>query len=245
MATAAQQFNDESLLRSLTRTQLEEYDDETIHRLARYVRNKRQDEIEKLCAQETASFDSGVLYWLTTQTATLNPQHASQGLPLKAPFPRYPYFVPLFSAFLAEYPQLFIPKSRTMMTSWAAMGFAAHRAQWFQEETIVQTKNEDTCAHLIDYVRQLWNHQADFLKQRHPLLREATYALAWKGGGEVASIPSGADKARSFHASWYIQDESAFLPEGQECLGAVIPSGARIICISSAGPGWFGDACRR
>ena len=41
----------------------------------------------------------------------------------------------------------------------------------------------------------------------------------------------------------YIQDESAFIPEGEAALNAVIPTGARFICISTASAGWFGDAC--
>lgn len=39
----------------------------------------------------------------------------------------------------------------------------------------------------------------------------------------------------------YVQDESAFLPDGEQSLAAVMPTGARIIAISSANSGWFGD----
>jgi hypothetical protein len=107
------------------------------------------------CAEPVASFEAGPLYWLTRLTATENPQHEAQGLPFKNPFPRRSYFVPLFAAFLERHKALMIPKSRTMMTSWGAMGFAAWAAQWRREETVVQTANEDKCLHLIDYVRQL------------------------------------------------------------------------------------------
>jgi hypothetical protein len=68
-----------------------------------------------------ASFDRGPLYWLTRHTKTENPQYEAQGLPFKAPFPSKSYFVPLFDAFLknmATRRPLFMPKSRTMMTSW-------------------------------------------------------------------------------------------------------------------------------
>ena len=97
------------------------------------------------CAESVASFDRGPLYWLTRHTKTENPQYEAQGLPFKAPFPSKSYFVPLFDAFLkniATRRPLFMPKSRTMMTSWAAMGFAAARAQRHREETIVQTLSE-------------------------------------------------------------------------------------------------------
>ena len=58
-----------------------------------------------------------------------------------------------------------------MMTSWAAMGFATWTSQWLREETVVQTMSEDKSAHLIDYVRQLWENQEPWLRERHPLSR--------------------------------------------------------------------------
>jgi hypothetical protein len=61
----------------------------------------------------------------------------------------------------------------------------------------------------------------------------------------VAAIPSGADKIRAFHPTTYVQDESAFMVEGEEALGAVMPTGAYVICISSAQAGWYGDQCTR
>jgi len=119
--------------------------------------------------------------------------------------------------------------------SWAA--------QWHREEIVVQTANEDKCAYLIDYVRQLWDNQPEWLKKRHPLSRRSTFTIAFEGGGEVASIPSGADKIRAYHPTWYVMDEAAYLPDGEQCLAAVRPSGARIIAISSARAGWFADQC--
>jgi hypothetical protein len=125
------------------------------------------------------------------------------------------------------------------------MGLAAWAAQWHAEECVVQTANEDKCAHLIDYVRQLWDYQPDWLKARHPLKRRSTFTIAWEDGGEVSSIPSGADKIRAFHPTCYVMDEAAYLPDGDECRNAVIPTGARIIAISSARSGWFATACER
>ena len=197
------------------------------------------------CAERVSSFDAGPLYWLTHHTKTENPQCEAQSLPFLAPFPQKTYFIPLVKEFLARHKALFIPKSRTMMTSWAAMGYATWAAQWHNEETVVQTLSEDRAAHLIDYVRQLWDNQDEFLKQRHPLVRRSSFTLQWQSGGEVSAIPSGADKIRAFHPTTYVQDESAFMPEGEEALGAVMPTGAYVICISSARAGWFGDQCSR
>jgi hypothetical protein len=198
---------------------------------------------DALCSERVADFEHGPLYWLTKLTCTENPQSEDQGLPFKSPFPRKSYFVPLFHEFLARHKVLFIPKSRTMMSSWAAMGFSTWAAQWNQEETIVQTMSEDKCVHLIDYVRQLWDNQEEWLKRRHPLARRTAFAISWADGGEVAAIPSGADKIRSFHSTTYVMDEAAYLPEGEDCLAAVRPSGARIICISTARDGWFAQQC--
>ena len=197
------------------------------------------------CAERVASFDRGPLHWLTNHTKTENPQYEAQGLEFLAPFPQKSYFIPLFKSFLANHPQLFICKSRTMMTSWAAVAFATWAAQWHREECVIQTLNIDRAAHLIDHARQLWDNQAPFLKERHALARRSAFALAWEGGGEVAAVPSGADQIRAYHPTRYIQDESAFIVEGEEALGAVIPTGAYIICISTARTSWFGDQCAR
>ncbi len=236
---------DEILSRTATLTpeQLASIDPEELREIDAFLRRATNDSLEAKCSERVASFDAGPLYWLTNLTQTENPQYEAQGLPFKASFPKKSYFVPLFGAFLARYPTLFIPKSRTMMTSWAAMGFASWTSQWLREETVVQTMSEDKSAHLIDYVRQLWENQEPWLKERHPLSRLSTFAIAWQGGGEVASIPSGADKIRAFHPTTYIMDEAGYLPEGEDCLGAVRPTGARIIAISTARAGWFGDQC--
>src|SRR5437870_11550317 len=88
------------------------------------------------CSERVASFDAGPLYWLTNLTRTENPQHEAQGLPFKAPFPKKSYLAVLFNEFLARYSRLLVPKSRTMLTSWSAVGYAAWAAQWHGEETV-------------------------------------------------------------------------------------------------------------
>jgi len=71
--------------------------------------------------------------------------------------------------------------------------------------------------------------------------RRSTFTRAWERGGEISAIPSGPEKIRAYHPTWYLMDEAAYLPDGEECLAAVRPSGARIIAISSARAGWFAD----
>jgi len=211
----------------------------------------KYDKLDALCGQEVASFEAGPLLWLTQYTKTENPQYEQQTkdlgrpVPFLAGFPRKEYFIHLFRAFLAREPQLYVAKSRTMMTSFSAAGFAAWAAQWKGEETLIQTLNEDKAMHLVDYVKQLMDHQEPWLSDRHPIAKQSVFAISWKGGGEVAAIPGGANAVRAYHSTTYLQDESAYMVEGEEALNAVVPTGARIICISTAGPGWFADACAR
>lgn len=220
-----------------------ELDDAQIEGIESLLTAARCDEIDALCRQEKASFECGPLLWLTRHTKTENPQYEDQGLPFLAGFPRKSYFVPLFDAFMARYPQLYVPKSRTMMTSWAAAGFATWAAQWKQEEIVIQTMNEDKALHLIDYASQLLRYQEPGLSRLHQIEKKNSFSIVWKHGGAVDAIPGGENASRSFHPSLFIQDEAAHIPEGEESLNAVWPSGARIISISTAAPGWFGDAC--
>ena len=201
------------------------------------------EEVDALCRQEKASFDCGPLLWLTRYTKTENPQYEEQGLPFLAGFPRKSYFVPLFEALMARHSQLYVAKSRTMMTSWAAAGFATWAAQWKQEEIVIQTMNEDKALHLIDYASQLLKYQEPGLSRLHPIRKQNAFSIVWEHGGAVDAVPGGADAIRSFHPSLFIQDEAAHIAEGEESLNAVIPSQARIISISTATAGWFGDAC--
>jgi hypothetical protein len=217
--------------------------EEQIEQSIVHLEYERAERIDALCRLEKASFDCGPLAWLTRHTKTENPQYEEQGLPFLAGFPRKSYFVPLFDAFLARHRQLYIPKSRTLMTSWAAAGFATWAGQWKQEETVIQTMNEDKALHLIDYASQLLKYQEPGLSRMHPIKKQNAFSIVWEHGGAVDAVPGGANAIRSFHPSLFIQDEAAHIPEGEESLNAVIPSQARIISISTAAPGWFGDAC--
>lgn len=183
------------------------------------------------------------LYWAQHWTKTENPHYAQQGLPFRGPFPAKSYFVPLFSA-LATETRLFIPKTREMLTSWAAMVYATHAAQWKKAEVIVQTDSEEKAKQLVGYAECLYRNQESWLKVRHALAGEASQlALEWKDGGRVFGIPKGEHKIRMFHPTVYIMDEAAFLPEAEQCYNAAHPVAKQIIAISSAGPGWFGDEC--
>jgi hypothetical protein len=188
------------------------------------------------------------LYWAQRFTATENPHYLEQGREFVAPFPGKSYFRVLFDALAknrsAEVPNIFIPKTREMVTSWSVMVYATHAAQWKKAEVIVQTDSEDKAMELVGYAECLYRCQPGWLKVRHPLKRDAsTLEVQWADGGRVLGIPKGVNKIRIYHPTIYIMDEAAFLPEAQQCYDAAQPVAKQIIAISSAGPGWFGDEC--
>lgn len=183
------------------------------------------------------------LYWAQNWTKTENPKYLEQGLPFRAAFPKKSYFIPLFEA-LRTQKRLFIPKTREMITSWSVMVHAAHQAQWFKSEVIVQTDSEEKAKQLVGYADCLYRNQPDWLRAMHPLVREpSALTVEWIDGGKVFGIPKGENKIRMFHPTIYIMDEAAFLPEAEACYNAAHPVAGQIIAISSAGPGWFGDEC--
>lgn len=124
------------------------------------------------------------------------------------------------------------------------MVHAAHQAQWFKSEVIVQTDSEEKAKQLVGYADCLYRNQPDWLRAMHPLVREpSALTVEWIDGGKVFGIPKGENKIRMFHPTIYIMDEAAFLPEAEACYNAAHPVAGQIIAISSAGPGWFGDEC--
>lgn len=199
------------------------------------------DELDEKCARDP-------LYWLQNFTCTENPKWEQQGLAFRNPFPRKSYFVPLFEAFQKIPPpprkrRLFVPKTREMLTSWCAMGWATHQAQWNQAEVVVQADAEDKAKELVSYAECLYRNQAGWLKERHKLTSPSQTELKFEAGGRIFGIPHGEHKIRMYHPTIYIMDEAAFLREAQQCYDAAEPVAGQIVAISSAGPGWFADQC--
>jgi hypothetical protein len=226
-----------SRIRSLSPAQLSLLDVEEVASIDRALRDVKHDRLEARCASDP-------LYWAQNWTATENSHYIEQGLPFTAPFPTKSYFEPLFRAFRSE-KRLFIPKTREMLTSWAVMVYATHRAQWEKAEVVVQTESETKAHRLVEYAAILYRNQADWLRARHPLTSATALSNEWADGGKIFGIPSGETKIRIFHPTIYVMDEASFLPEAEACYNAANPVAQQIIAISSAGPGWFGDICSR
>jgi hypothetical protein len=231
-------------LRRLTPGDLQQLSNESRARILAFLSVVSHEHTDSLCSKSVASFEAGPLYWLTKLTATENPHYEYQGLPYRASFPQKAYFVPVFEAFL-RCQRLFIPKSREMMTSWSVVAYATWRAQWFKWDCILQTASLAKVTELVDYAAQLWRNQNDWLKHGHPLAtKEPTVQeLTFADGGRVRAIPSGENQIRLYHPTLYVQDESAFLPEAEQCFNAAMPVAKQIIGISTAAPGFFGDQC--
>jgi hypothetical protein len=196
------------------------------------------------------------LHWLQNWTETFDEKWREKGLPSPyRPFPTKPYFPFLFQAFQTSR-RLFVPKSRDLMISWAAVGYAAWKCQFFERQhCIVQAQKEGKVAELIKgtgnlgYAATLYVRQPDWLKQLHPLLKpleeNPATMMSWANGSTLRGLPQGADQIRMFHPNVYIADEAAYIEDFEAAYGAADPVAAQIIAISSAAPSWFGDVCTR
>ena len=198
----------------------------------------------KTCAMRTASFDSGLLHWLTRYTQTEDSHWMAKGTPAVAPFPRKPYFVPIIEQLL-QHNAVALWKSREMMASWLICGYIA----WMCSRNpsmlwVAQTGKEDKVSELITYARVLHEHQPDWMKRKNPLIVDNALELKWKDGGRFIGVPKGEDQIRMYHPYGYFQDESAFLPEAEQSFNAVRPVAKQIILVSTDELGWFHNICK-
>jgi hypothetical protein len=161
------------------------------------------------------------------------------------PFPRYPYFTVLHNVWLQE-PIAFIEKSRTMMMSWWGAAESLHYVMTHQPaKAIFWAIDEARSLTLLDYARVLYEQQVDVFKQifplERPLDRQSYNRLELKDGGILVALPGkDPDRIRSEHPTIIIMDEAAFIENGGESFDIAIASRVpKMMCISSASPGWF------
>jgi len=196
----------------------------------------------------------GPLWWAWFCTETFDPHYLDKGL--KSPhrtFPRLPYLPWLFAKLLTE-PIVFFPKSREMLLSWCAVAYAVWHCEIFPgTQVLIQSQKLDKASELVKgkeppgYGLTLYNRQDPWLKARFPLaIRQEDLPannIVWKNGSEMQALGQGADQIRLYHPTIVIWDEMAFIEEASASFGAATPVAKQLICISSAGPGFFGDTC--
>lgn len=228
-------------------TVLQSYSREQLHLIAQTLAPEERSEAEEIIEDWKCSEDP--LYWLRRHTLTENEQWKKEGLDFKEPFPFKPfpgnqrdYFDVLFEYF-KSCDRLAIPKTRDLMTSWSAVGWAAHQAQWHKATVVVQSLNEDKSKKLVNYASILHTNQTEHLRETHPLTEVNKLHLKYRDGGEVFGIPAGENQIRMYHPTIVIFDEAAFLPEFMQCWEATHPVAGQMIAISSAGPGSFANMC--
>ena len=182
------------------------------------------------------------LYWMQRLTKTKDEQ--DQTNPFK-PFPRYPSFTVLHNVWLKE-PILFIEKSRTMMASWWSAAETLHYVMTRQPaKAIFWALDEARSLTLLDYARVLYEQQDNVFKKifplERPLDRQSYNRLELKDGGILIALPGkDPDRIRSEHPTIVIIDEAAFLENGGESFDIALSSRVpKMMCISSAAPGWF------
>jgi hypothetical protein len=186
-------------------------------------------------------------------TKTRDDHYKSKGTEPYARWPDKPYFPRLFEL-LRSSRRLFIPKSREMGLSWAVVADSVHLCQWNPNtHVIIQSEKEDKSIDLVvgkgipGYARVLWEQQEDPLKLFHPLTKGIDEMpgnlLTWKNGSSIRGVPAGAAQIRQYHPARFIMDEAAYLPEAAASYDSAESVSSQIICVSSAGPGFFADMC--
>jgi hypothetical protein len=196
-----------------------------------------------------------MMYWLHNCTNSYDPKAMALGMNPVRPFPKWKYFdvMAYFLTRPAEYPRIFIPKSREMLSSWLVAAYATFLAQWTPyAQVICQTEQESKATKLVGYSKCLYDQQAEWQRKMHPLKggyfktrpgKDKELELKFANGAEIIGIASGANQIPSYHPSLAVLDEAALWPEAALSYQLALPVAAQIICVSTARPGWFQDEC--
>lgn len=212
------------------------------------------------CAQRVVAADRGPMLWLRKFTKTKNFHWQKQGLTPEqsiAPFPYKPhpgydrdYLDVLMSYMLDSFNEgydLYIPKTREMVTSWETVGYITWACQFFPNvQAVGQSEKDDKAQGLVEYANTLYDNQEPWMKARHPLERGESgtaHRIAWANGSEFIAVPQGERQVASFHPTIYFNDESAHQPAWKATINIVKPVAKQIICVSSAAASDFGIEC--
>jgi hypothetical protein len=192
------------------------------------------------------------MYWLRNFTKTENYQWQEQGVQPVAPFPYLPItdgewdYLDHVMHYLLNEKELYVPKSREMLTSWLVCGYITWECQFYQAtEWLSQSEKDEKAQGLIKYANILYLNQPEWMKQRHPLRRgeEGTkHEIAWANSSRYVALPQGVRQVASYHPKGLFSDEAAHQVAWKEALGVAKQACRQIICVSSAAPSEFGYA---
>lgn len=216
---------------------------------AKGVETELTEEEARIEAQKVRYATSSTHRWLTQFTKTFNPHWKEQGKPSAwEPFPDWPFFEPLLEYVESSDEKVKrIEKSRTMMVSWALVGYFTLQAQLVPARQVVfQTMEETKVIQLIDYAKCLWQSQPDWLRRAFPLVKPADKQsqnqLEFANGSVIFGIPGGAGKIRSYHPWGYLNDETAFQPDAAASYDEALSACQKIVLNSTAEDSWYFDS---
>lgn len=205
---------------------------------------------------EDGCWTPGPYYWATTYTETFDEHWLAKGL--NSPhqkFAKMGYLRWLMAQMMVRR-RLFVPKSREMLVSWAAMAVATCVAMTRpRTRVLVQAQKLEKACELVrgteppGYCRTLWERQVSWCKERFPLAGRIedmpADKMSFAGESSIQAVSAGADQVRQYHPTLFIMDEAAHMTEAEQSFGAALPVCPWIIVISSTAPGWFGDLSTR
>lgn len=226
-------------------------------------------EIVSRCREWVISHKSGPMYWARNWTKTENFQWQAQGLQPKAPFPYKPYrdrevdlkalpfphdltlddppdYLDIAMGYMLVSKELWIPKTREMMTSWLVILFITWFCQFYDTTGwIAQSEDDDKAKGLVKYANTLYANQPEWMRTMFPLKsgeNEGTlHQLEWANGSWFQGVPSGERKLASRHPHGYFNDESAHQPGVERTRGIALPAVRQSLFVSSVAPGYFWD----
>jgi hypothetical protein len=149
----------------------------------------------------------------------------------------------LFLPQIAPDNEIWIPKTRQMLTSWLAVGYVTWYGQFRRMiETIGQSEDDLKAQGNIKYANALYVNQPEWMKQLHPLkgsMDGTLHKIEWANGSLFRSMPSGIRKLASSHPHIYFNDESSHQAGFEATLNVAKPAVSQVICVSSVAPGPF------
>lgn len=220
---------------------------------------EEHDEIIRRCSERVVAHDRGPMYWIRNWTKTEDYQWQAKGLEKESatsPFPYKPHpeaitdwdYLDWVMKYILIEKELYIPKTREMMTSWLVCAYITWHCQFFPAiGWLAQSEKDDKAQGLIKYSNILYRNQPDWLRAHFPLKRhneEGTkHRVDWANGSWFKALAQGQRQSASDHPHGWFNDESAHQPAWKAALNIAKPAVRQVICVSSAAASDFGIEC--